>query len=96
MTPPLRKVGKVGDEKFIDLVQRHPLVGLTEDGLRDQLCVAIGPPGVLSSIRSFLHLDVGSSSFLSLPNLPRLLGETGQARTGAITRAPGLRPEGGF
>ena len=93
MTPPLRKVGEVGDEKFIDLVQRHPLVWLTEDGLRDQLCVAIGPPGVLSSIRSFLHLDVCPLSPLGSLSL---LGETGQSRTGAVTRAPGLRPEWGF
>ena len=93
MTPSLSKVWEVGDEKFIDLVQRHPLVGLTEDGLRDQLCVAKGPPGVPSSIRNVIHLDVGPLGPLSLP---RLLDETGQSRTGAVTRAPGLRPECGF
>ena len=87
MTPPLRKVGEVGDEKFIDLTQRHPLVGLAADRLRDQLRVAERAPGVASAIRNFIHLEVGPLRPLSL------LGETGQARTGAVSGAPGLGPD---
>lgn len=92
MTSPLRKVGEVGDEKFIDLVQCHSLVGVTEDRLRDQLCVAEGPPRVPSSIRNFVHLDVGP---LSPVSLPRLLGETGQSWTGAVRGTPGLGSDRG-
>ena len=92
MTPSLRKVGEVGDEKFVDLVERHPLVRLAADGLRYQLCVAEGTPGILSSIGSVIRLGVAT-----LVAVARLLGETGEpaqpvqpAGTVRVPGAPGL------
>ena len=97
MTPSLRKIGEVGDEKFINLVERHPLVRLTADRLGYQLCVAEGTPGIPSSIGSFIHLGVAD---LGLPlALVGLLGETGEpgqsgqsSRTVRVRGAPALRP----
>ena len=97
MTPSLRKVREVGDEKFVDLVERHPLVRLAADGLRYQLCIAEGTPGILSSIGSVIRLGVAT---LGLPlglAVARLLGKTREpaqpvqpAGTVRVPGAPGL------